>query len=128
MEVRVTFLARDSRLSSTLLILRNNLTALEYVVIQGRGLEGQFSIDGVHPDTTSLLFQFSPSDLEKCEGKLQEEKIWRGGGGGAVTYVRWGGAVPYMYIRWGGAVTYVYTCVRCRKMLVTLYEDVSDVV
>ena len=28
----------------------------------------------------------------------------------------------------GGAVTYVYTCVRCMKMLVTLYEDVSDVV
>ena len=95
MEVRVTFLARDSRLSSTLLILRNNLTALEYVVIHGRGLEGQFSIDGVHPDTSSLLFQFSPSDLEKCEGKLQEEKNMVGG---AVTYVRWGGAVTYVHV------------------------------
>ena len=68
-ELKVKFTAHDSRLSSSLLILRNNLTALEYVVVQGKGLEGQFNIDGVHPDTTSLLFQFTPSDLEKCTGE-----------------------------------------------------------
>lgn len=67
-EVRVKFVAHDGQLASTLLILRNNLTALEYVVVQGRGYEGQFNIDGVHPDTSSLLFQFTPLDLERCTG------------------------------------------------------------
>jgi hypothetical protein len=69
-EVRVKFLAHGSHLSSSLLILRNNLTGLEYVVLQGRGLEGKFSIDGVQPDTNPLLFQFNPSDLEPCSGTV----------------------------------------------------------
>ena len=69
-EIRVKFLAHETQLSSSLLILRNNLTGLEYVVLRGRGLEGQFSIDGVQPDTSSLLIQYSPSDLERCTGTM----------------------------------------------------------
>ena len=69
MEVRVKFLARESRLGNSLLLLRNNLTGLECVLLQGRGLEGRFSIDGVQPDTGNpLLFQPTSTDLEACSG------------------------------------------------------------
>ena len=67
-DLQVKFLAQANRLSSTLLILRNNLTGLEYVLMQGRGLEGRFSIDGVQPGTGPLVFQFGSSDLDTCTG------------------------------------------------------------
>ena len=68
-ELRLKFLARESRLVNSLLLLRNNLTGLECVLLQGKGLEGKFSIDGVQPDTgTPLVFQLSSSDLEACSG------------------------------------------------------------
>ena len=68
-ELRLKFLARESLLASSLLLLRNNLTGLECVLLQGKGLEGKFSIDGIQPDTgTPLVFQLSSSDLEACSG------------------------------------------------------------
>ena len=73
-ELRLKFLAHENRLANSLLLLRNNLTGLECVLLQGRGLEGRFSVDGVQPDTgTPLLFQLSSSDLEVCSGKGLEQ-------------------------------------------------------
>ena len=68
MKLKIQFSAVDSRGASTLLVIRNNLTVLEYVVIQGKGLEGPFTIGGIQPETSPLLFQFVSSDLESCEG------------------------------------------------------------
>ena len=68
-ELKLTFLARERRLANSLLVLRNNLTGLECVLLRGRGFEGKFAIDGVRPDSgRSLVFQFSASDLEVCSG------------------------------------------------------------
>jgi hypothetical protein len=76
-ELRLKFLARESRLVNSLLLLRNNLTGLECVLLQGKGLEGKFSIDGVQPDTgTPLVFQLSSSDLEACsEGTMLSQPL-----------------------------------------------------
>ena len=57
--------------SHGLVVLRNNLTALEYVHLMGQSNWGYVSVSGVYPVDTgtngrSLLFDFSPALMEGC--------------------------------------------------------------
>ena len=67
--VEVAFSPSMDQLASNLLLIRNNLTVLDYVLLQGQGSRGTFTIDGIQPGTDPLLFEFSPSLLEKCQSK-----------------------------------------------------------
>ncbi len=68
-EVAVVFSPKVDQELNMLLLLRNNLTVFDYVVVQGRGVQGAFAIDGVQPGTQPLLFEFPSSVTENCLGE-----------------------------------------------------------
>ena len=68
-QVSVAFSPKADSMASTLLLIRNNLTVLDYVVLRGRGVQGVFSIDGIQPSSDPLVFEFTQSMMEQCHGE-----------------------------------------------------------
>ena len=68
----VAFTPKVEQTASTLLLIRNNLTVLDYVVLQGQGSLGVFTIDNIQPNSDPLMFEFTNSMLEKCHGRFTE--------------------------------------------------------
>lgn len=68
-QVTVTFSPKADAVSSTLLLIRNNLTVFDYVVLRGRGVQGVFSIDGIQPNSDPLVFEFTQTMMERCYGE-----------------------------------------------------------
>lgn len=68
-QITVAFSPIADSVSSTLLLIRNNLTVLDYVVLRGRGVQGVFSIDGIQPSSDPLVFEFTPTMMERCYGE-----------------------------------------------------------
>jgi hypothetical protein len=68
-QVSVSFSPKADSVSSTLLLIRNNLTMLDYVVLRGRGVQGVFSIDGIQPSSDPLMFEFTQTMMERCYGE-----------------------------------------------------------
>ena len=64
----VAFTPKVEQKASTLLLIRNNLTVLDYVVLQGQGSLGAFTIDNIQPNSDPLMFEFTNGMLEKCQG------------------------------------------------------------
>ena len=64
----VAFTPKVEQTASTLLLIRNNLTVLDYVVLQGHGSLGTFTIDNIQPNSDPLMFEFTSAMLEKCQG------------------------------------------------------------
>lgn len=70
--ITVSFSPKADSVSTTLLLIRNNLTVLDYVVLRGRGVQGVFSIDGVQPSSDPLAFEFTQTMMERCYGEAQK--------------------------------------------------------
>ena len=68
-QISVSFSPKVDSVSSTLLLIRNNLTVLDYVVLKGLGVQGVFSIDGIQPSSEPLVFEFSQAMMERCYGE-----------------------------------------------------------
>ena len=64
----VAFTPKVEQTASTLLLIRNNLTVLDYVLLQGQGSLGTFTIDDIQPNSDPLTFEFTSAMLEKCQG------------------------------------------------------------
>ncbi|KAI6177163.1 hypothetical protein M3Y97_00877100 [Aphelenchoides bicaudatus] len=64
--VRVGFLPTDYNLRSSLLLIRNNLTAIEPVVLYGKGAHINMEIDGKLARNDYLLFDILPTHLADC--------------------------------------------------------------
>ncbi|CAD5215346.1 unnamed protein product [Bursaphelenchus okinawaensis] len=64
--IRVGFLPSDYNLRSSLLLIRNNLTALEPVILYGRGSRVGLEIDGKSPRDIQLIFDILMSHLSDC--------------------------------------------------------------
>ena len=64
----VAFTPKVEQTASTLLLIRNNLTVLDYVLLQGQGSLGTFTIDDIQPNADPLMFEFTNAMLEKCHG------------------------------------------------------------
>lgn len=64
----VAFTPKVEQTASTLLLIRNNLTVLDYVLLQGQGSLGTFTIDNIQPNADPLMFEFTNAMLEKCHG------------------------------------------------------------
>ena len=68
-QVTVAFSPKVDAMADTVLLIRNNLTVLDYVVLKGRGIQGVFSIDGIQPGSDPLEFEFTQTMMEQCHGK-----------------------------------------------------------
>ena len=68
-QITVAFSPKVDSTASTLLLIRNNLTIFDYMVLRGRGVQGVFSIDGIQPSSEPLLFEFTQTMMEKCYGE-----------------------------------------------------------
>ncbi|CAD5221298.1 unnamed protein product [Bursaphelenchus xylophilus] len=64
--IRVGFLPSDYTLRSSLLLIRNNLTALEPVVLYGRGSRVGLEMDGKSSREVQLMFDILMSHLSEC--------------------------------------------------------------
>ena len=69
--VQLKFTPDTDQWSHGMVVLRNNLTSLEYVHLMGQSNWGYVSVSGVYPVDTgtngrSLLFEFSPALMESC--------------------------------------------------------------
>lgn len=52
-------------------IIRNNLTVLDGIVVQGQGARGEFTLNGKRPGSHStLLFEIKPNQLVDCHSKF----------------------------------------------------------
>lgn len=67
-QITVSFAPKLDSVASTLLLIHNNLTVLDYVVLRGRGIQGVFSIDGIQPSSDPLVFEFTQAMMERCQG------------------------------------------------------------
>lgn len=68
-QISVLFSPKADSVSSSLLLIRNNLTVLDYMVLKGLGVQGVFSIDGIQPSSEPLVFEFSQAMMERCYGE-----------------------------------------------------------
>jgi len=64
--IRVGFLPVDYSLHSSLLLIRNNLTALETVVLYGKGTQINMQIDNATARGEPLLFDIQTNHLVDC--------------------------------------------------------------
>ena len=67
-EMDVAFSPKVNQELNTLVLLRNNLTVFDYIIVQGIGVQGSFAIDGVQPGTEPLMFEFPNAVMENCLG------------------------------------------------------------
>lgn len=68
-QITVTFSPKEVLVADTLLLIRNNLTVFDYVVLRGRGIRDVFSIDGIQPSSNPLMFEFTQQMMERCQGE-----------------------------------------------------------
>lgn len=66
--ISIAFSPHVDKAANTLLLIRNNLTVFDYILLRGHGIRGVFSINGIQPSSDPLLFEFSQAMLEKCQG------------------------------------------------------------
>ncbi|XP_045553451.1 transmembrane protein 131 isoform X2 [Salmo salar] len=60
---------------SSLLIVRNNLTVLDVIVVHGQGTTGSLQVAGTPPGPgTSLLFQVTEASLKDCTQKIKSKE------------------------------------------------------
>lgn len=69
-QITVAFTPKVDLQVASLLLIRNNLTVLDYVLLEGCGNQGMFTIDNIPPESEPLLFEFSTAQLEKCQGRV----------------------------------------------------------
>ena len=64
--IRVGFLPTDYSLRSSLLLIRNNLTIIEPVVLYGRGARVDVQVDNKTSRAEPLLFEIQANHLADC--------------------------------------------------------------
>lgn len=69
-EISIAFSPKVDQELSAILLLRNNLTVYDYIVVQGTGVQGAFAIDGIQPGTDPLVFEFASTVIERCQSQF----------------------------------------------------------
>ncbi|CAK5060894.1 unnamed protein product [Meloidogyne enterolobii] len=64
--VRIGFLPSDYSLRSSMMIIRNNLTVIEPIILYGRGARINMAIDDKSANSQPLLFELEPKHLDDC--------------------------------------------------------------
>ncbi|GFN80733.1 transmembrane protein 131-like isoform x2 [Plakobranchus ocellatus] len=73
LKVKVGFQPKDELLRSSLIVIRNNLTIIDAVVIQGQGRLGEMRFNNKKPGSSSALtFEMTEKHLKNCD--LSERK------------------------------------------------------
>ena len=71
--VGVGFRPRDGRERYSLVLIRNNLTVLDALVVQGQGGAGELRLNNKRPGANSnLLFELKTSHLVDCNSKSSQ--------------------------------------------------------
>ena len=72
--IRLSFSPSDDSLHSAVLLIRNNLTVVDAVIVQGRGGRGYLKFGSRKPGSSSpLIFNIGPKHLKDCDSKFQKE-------------------------------------------------------
>ena len=66
--IRAAFQPKDDIFKSSLILIRNNLTILDAIILQGQGGQGDMRFSNRRPgSTTPLLFELSEKHLKACD-------------------------------------------------------------
>ena len=70
--ITVVFQPHNEEPVFSIILVRNNLTVIDAVVVHGAGAEGKFSLGGEMPDSNeSLFFNITPETLSECNSSEQ---------------------------------------------------------
>ncbi|KAG1714735.1 Transmembrane protein 131 [Nymphon striatum] len=76
-KLRIGFVPLDERLRSSLILIRNNLTVLDTVVIEGQGGHGEIKFGNKRPSLdSSLLLEMTEKHLTDCGRAHDKAKIF----------------------------------------------------
>ncbi|XP_064637998.1 transmembrane protein 131-like isoform X2 [Lineus longissimus] len=76
LRVRLAFQPKDDTSKTTLILVRNNLTIVDTVVVQGRGGMGDMRFSNRRPGSQApLLFDMTEKHLKNCDNKKQNKAI-----------------------------------------------------
>ena len=68
--IRAAFQPKDDIFKSSLILIRNNLTILDAIILQGQGGQGDMRFSNRRPGSTlPLLFELSEKHLKACDSK-----------------------------------------------------------
>ncbi|XP_077984160.1 transmembrane protein 131-like [Glandiceps talaboti] len=66
--VNIGFVPVDELIRTSLILIRNNLTILDFLLVEGQGARGEFRVSGRKPGANStLLFELKQSHLQDCD-------------------------------------------------------------
>ncbi|XP_070552188.1 transmembrane protein 131-like isoform X2 [Ptychodera flava] len=66
--VNLGFMPVDEVIRTSLILIRNNLTILDFLLVEGQGARGEFRVSGRKPGANStLLFELKQSHLQDCD-------------------------------------------------------------
>ena len=76
--IEVGFLPDDEQTKTSVIVVRNNLTILDLVVVQGKGARSQFHINSKPPGKKSsvLLIEIKPVHLTDCNKSTPKARIY----------------------------------------------------
>ncbi|XP_052281424.1 LOW QUALITY PROTEIN: transmembrane protein 131-like [Dreissena polymorpha] len=68
-KVQVGFRPKDDNIKTSLIIVRNNLTIIDAIVLEGQGGRGELKLNNKRPGLASLQFDIAEKHLKHCDRK-----------------------------------------------------------
>ncbi|KAL3880716.1 hypothetical protein ACJMK2_032934, partial [Sinanodonta woodiana] len=74
-KVRIGFQPKDDIYRMSLVLIRNNLTIIDAIVLQGQGGRGEMKLNNKRPGSSVLQFDITERHLKNCDKKKQSKNI-----------------------------------------------------
>ncbi|KAL4230243.1 hypothetical protein ACF0H5_010629 [Mactra antiquata] len=74
-KVQVGFKPKDDSIKTSLIIVRNNLTVIDAIVISGQGGRGEMKLNNKKPGVSTLQFDMVEDNLKSCDKRKQHKVI-----------------------------------------------------
>jgi hypothetical protein len=76
--VQIGFRPDDEQVKTSVMVVRNNLTIIDLVVVGGKGAHPQFRINGKQPSlkTSTLAIDIKPSHLSDCNKSTPKARVY----------------------------------------------------
>lgn len=74
-KIEVGFQPKDDSLKTSLIIVRNNLTIIDILVLEGQGGRGEMKLNNRKPGASTLQFDIAEKHLKNCDKKKHSKNL-----------------------------------------------------
>ncbi|XP_060574251.1 transmembrane protein 131-like isoform X2 [Ruditapes philippinarum] len=74
-KVQVGFRPKDDSLKTSLIIVRNNLTIIDAIVLEGQGGKGELKLNNKKPGISTLQFDIAEKHLKNCDKRKHAKNL-----------------------------------------------------